>query len=273
MITCVFFLARRRWVAAGVAIGVGFALKLTPIVLLPLALMAAGERKGRLRTLAAATVAAVLPFVPFVVHAPASLIHGFLGYQGQRPLQIESVLATPYLVARALGHVALAVVVPDGGSVTITDPGTGALAAASPWLLLAALLFVYWLVWRCRQRLQADPQSLVPIAFTVVLVTLCCNKVLSPQHLLWLLPLAALTLAGNDRLQRAAAALVFLAVVLTQVEYPAMYNDIVVESIALGIVSARNVLLVGAAMLAVLSLSRMPQPRTGDRHPGGRRVR
>ena len=98
---CLFFLARRHTVAAGAALGVGVALKLTPGLLLPLALIVAGTRRRALYVLAGFLVFAVVPFLPFLGRFDG--LTYVISYHAQRPLQIESVPGTLYLIAGAMG--------------------------------------------------------------------------------------------------------------------------------------------------------------------------
>ena len=84
------------------------------------------------------TLAAVVPFVVYLPSDPAGIWHVFR-YHMERPLQIESVLATPMLLGQLLGadwahsgH--------SHGSQSLIAPGADIAAAASgPLTLLAAL--------------------------------------------------------------------------------------------------------------------------------------
>jgi len=74
------------------------------------------------------------------------------------------------------------------------------------------------------------------------------GKVLSPQFLIWVFPLGALAFAWR---MHALTTAVALAALLTQVEFPARYFDVVArEPLAVALVAARNL-----ALLAVLVLS------------------
>ena len=99
---CVWLLAVREYELAGLVLGLGFAVKLTPAVLLPVVLLLAGWNRRALWTLVLFGLAALLPFVPWLVVAPSGVEHSFL-YHLDRPLQIESVLGTPLFVAHLAG--------------------------------------------------------------------------------------------------------------------------------------------------------------------------
>jgi hypothetical protein len=91
----------------------------------------------------------------------------------------------------------------------------------------------------------------------VLLAALCGNKVLSPQHLIWVLPVVALALVARRVAFRVPAAIVLVAVVLTQVEHPGMYTDLMhLESTAILVVATRNLLLVAAFVAALVVLWR-----------------
>ena len=84
------------------------------------------------------------------------------------------------------------------------------------------------------------------------------GKVLSPQFMIWVVPLGALAFAWR---MHALAAGVALAAVLTQVEFPAHYFDLVArEPFPVGLVVLRN-----AALAAVIALSVRELRATGAR--------
>ena len=260
----VLFLVYRRWTLAGLVIGLGFSLKLMPIVLLPLVLIMAHTRRKALWALLAGVAGAVGPFVPLLVHNAAAVRSALFGVQIGRGLQIESVAAAPYLVAQAIHRGVVTVTVPPGGSLTINGAGTGLVETLAPVTVLLLLIVVYWAAWRSREALRRRPETLPLVALAAVLAALCGNKVLSPQHLLWILPLVALSLVGRAVLPRIGAALLMAAMVLTQVEFPAMYfRQIHLDATPLLVICARNVLLVAAfvvTVVAVWRLSREDEP-------------
>lgn len=258
LVLAVLCLVYRRWTLAGLTIGLGFALKLMPIVLLPLALILAPTRRKALWTLLAGVVAAVVPFVPFLLHNAAGVRTSLFGAQIARGLQIESVAASPYLIANVVHRGAVSVTVPPGGSLTINGAGTGLVESLAPLTVLLLLVVVYWAVWHAREPLRGRPDAVPVAALAAILATLLGNKVLSPQHLLWILPLVALCLVGRELLPRIAAVLLLGAMALTQVEFPGMYfRQIRLDATPLAVISARNLLLVAAFVLAVTAVWRL----------------
>lgn len=247
-----WLLAGRRWALAAAAIGLGFALKLVPAVLLPLVVLLAPTTRDRVRAAAAFALAAIVPFLPY---AASPGLWRFFAYHLDRPLQIESVLASPLLVARLAGA-APATVGSAYGSQFLAAPGASALARASGPVALAALTATYALLWRRRARLRGDPALVPAAALAVLLAALAGGKVLSPQYLVWLLPCVALAVPRWPLL--GAAGLALLA--LTQLEFPAMYWRLVaLDPLPVAIVVLRNALLVATLVSALAVLARDPR--------------
>ncbi len=249
-----FFLAVRRRLPAAITLGLGFALKLTPALLLPLVLLLEERRRAVLVLIAGFALAAALPFVPFVVNDPGSAATPFT-YHARRPLQLESVLGTPWVAATLVGA-AHPRIVSGYGSRNFASSATDFVATASPWLLAIAVAAVYAVLWRKRRVLRASP-ALVPVAaLALLLVAVCASKVLSPQFLIWTFPVVALCVAQPRWLPRLAAVTVAAATALTQVEFPARYWSLVaLDDGPLAILLIRNLLLVAAAVLAVAAVA------------------
>lgn len=261
---CVLALVYRRFTLAGVAVGLGFGIKLVPIVLLPLVLVLAARRRPMLGAAAAAVIVSALPFVPFLVRSWGAF-SGALGYQTGRGLQIESLPATPFLIWTALRQGAASVIVPPGGSLVIAAPGTLTLARLSPYLVLGLLAVAYAGIWRAREIVRHDPAWVAPAALAVLLAFMCGNKVLSPQHLLWALPLVALCLVAKPVSHRVAGIVMLVAIALTQVEFPALYHELqALHALPLLVVAARNVLLLAAFVVVVASLWRAASASATD---------
>jgi hypothetical protein len=253
---CLLFLARRHTAGAGAVLGLGVALKLTPGLLLPLVLIVAETRRKALYALIAFLVFTLLPFLPFM-----GRIHGLTNivlYHAHRPLQIESVPGTPYLIAGALGKWGIG----SGnsfGSQSIGGPGSGVVAKLSVWVGLLLVAGVYVLVWRRRALLRAAPEYIAVAALACVLAFTVANKVLSPQFLCWTFPLVALVVVGRTTLMRVAGILTLVAIALTQVEFPRLYWDMVAfKDGPVAVVVARNAVLVAAAVVAALAVWRLP---------------
>ncbi len=245
---------------AGAALGLGFAMKLSPAVLLPLLLLHAARRGpvAAARALFGFAVAGLAPFVPFLVAAPERLRPMF-EYHLARPLQLESVLATPLLVGHLTG-LAPGAVASSFGSQNLVSPGAGVAAALAGPLAGAALLAALALSWRRRAALRASPEALALAALTTLLAVVATGKVLSPQYLAWLVPALALGWPA----WRGVGALVLGALLLTHLEFPRHYwSFVALRPGPVALVVARNVVLVAAFAAALRALWRLPA--TGSR--------
>jgi hypothetical protein len=163
---CLLFLARRWWPWAALILGLGFALKLTPAILLPLVLVLAARRRIILLATVYFVLAAVLPWVPYLTRGREGLEYVFT-YHMDRPLQVESVLATPHWI----GFLADRVWVEVGtsyGSQFIRSDGAGTTSLIAGLVMAAiALAGLIYLWWR-RDRLDGDATLVVGGLLAVV---------------------------------------------------------------------------------------------------------
>jgi Glycosyltransferase family 87 len=242
---------------SGMAVlGVGAMTKGFPIVAAPPALAWVAARFGArtVRQAAAALLAALaLPALLALVVSPSGTLEA-VEYQLERPVQLESAPATGVLLLDAVGA-GEAQSVKSHRSDGLEHPAAGPLAAVSLLAMLAALAMV-------AARSGNGPRALILAALTAVLAFAALGKVLSPQYLLWLVPLAALSFAW--RLHALAAALA-AAAVLTQLEFPARYFDLVGrEPVVVALVALRNIALLTALALALRELLRGRQQHLLD---------
>ena len=238
-------LAGRNRLGAGV-LAVAVAAKLYPAVLVPLAGVWIWRRSGRRELLVAAAVFAVVLaaiVVPFLVVAPEGVADS-LWRQLRRPLQIESLGAVVLVSLHHLAglHVEMRA---SAGSQNIAGGLGVAVAAVQSAVQLAVLV---WL-WISFARGPADRERLVRYAAAAVLAFVALGKVLSPQFLIWLLPLVPLV-AGRRGV--VATALLGTALVLTQLWFPYRYWDYAgsFDGAVTALVLVRDLILI--ALLAVL---------------------
>ena len=253
--------AGRNRVGLGV-LGLGAAAKIFPVVLVPPALTYVWRRLGRRE--AAASAAAFLGvvaacFLPFLILSPGG-VWGSLHRQADRPLQIESLGSGFLLVAHQLFGYGISLNLShgsqnQGGSVA------EALAAVQSALQLGAVIGL----WLAFARGRATPERLVRYAAACVAAFVAFGKVLSPQFLIWLLPLVPLV---RGRRGVAASGVLALALVLTQLWFPYRYWDLALrfDARASWLVVARDLVLVG--LVAVLALpARRDSPSIGTVPP------
>jgi uncharacterized membrane protein len=190
-VAALFALLTGRELAAGALLGLGFAAKVYPVVLLPLALVWVCRRRGRRRAAAVAFTFAVLALVvtiPFLVLAPHGLLESFRA-QAARGVQIESLGAQVLVAADHAGLYTVHVVHHTHGAVTYDLGGTPArvLGAVSSLLQVVAAALVAWVYAHGR-----DEPSRLAVAFAAAVAGfLAFSRFFSPQYLVWLIPLVA----------------------------------------------------------------------------------
>jgi uncharacterized membrane protein len=255
-----------RPVVSGVLLGLGFAAKLWPAVLLPIAVARLWRRRGDRGAVAvgAAFVAtAAACFLPFAVLAPDGL-RAMLGDQLNRPLQVESLGAAVLMAAEHLGMHPLATITSHGAQ-ALRGHGAGLAADLSTVLEVAAVVGI-WTVFARRRNADGETTLLAGAAAVSALVAF--DKVLSPQYLIWLVPFVLLVRGGRGTL---AGCLLFLALGLTQTWFPWHYWSLALDHRTpwSWYLLARDLSLV--ALAGVLSLGRGSGGRTAG-WPGARRA-
>ncbi len=187
-----------------------------------------------------------------------------LRYQLDRPVQIESSPASVLFALDAVGA-GHATSVSSHRSNGLEHPAAGLVAAAFGTLLVVALALLARAVYR-----RPGARALVLAGLATAVAYAVLGKVLSPQYLIWVVPLGALALAWREYALAAASA---AAIVLTQLEFPARYFDVVDrEPWALALVSVRNLVLLAVLGLAFRALRR-PEPAAARSTWPGRRPR
>ncbi len=243
---------------AGLAVlGLGTMTKLFPLVAVPVALVwlvARGRRRDAWQgALAFVVTVAVIGLTAFAV-SPGGTTDA-VRYHLDRPVQLES---TPAMVLLGLDAVGA------GETVSIFSHRSNGVRHDASGVLEAVFgVLLIGLVALLAARVGRTPRGLVVASLAGALGFAVLGKVLSPQFVIWALPLGALAFAWG---RYALAAAVALAAVLTLVEFPAHYIAVVErEPLALALVAARNVVLLVALVLAVRELQPRGQEQLFDR--------
>jgi hypothetical protein len=167
-------------------------------------------------------------------------------YQFERPVQVES---PPALVVLALDGVGAgsAQSTKSHRSDGLEHPAADEAAVLFQLAMLGALALLAWRVAR-----RPGPRELVLASLAAVTAFAVLGKVLSPQYLIWTLPLGALALAWG---RVALAGTIAAATALTLVEFPSRYFDLVArEPFPVTVVAVRDALLLVAVGLALRAL-------------------
>jgi hypothetical protein len=205
--------AHPGWSFAVLALAIAY--KLVPVLLAPVwtvgALPASWPHHGSkklgwllpLLVRTAALLAAIgLAFLPGMLYGGSPALD-FIRYHQDRGIEVESVYGLVLLFASLCGYpIELfdaygSYNVRGGLSPLLTVVATGLvvtlLAAGSVWLLLSFLRRPpEATATPCQTLAQVYPRLFISWTFLFLLVAVALSKVLSPQYLLWLLPLAAL---------------------------------------------------------------------------------
>jgi hypothetical protein len=205
----------RRPLWFGVVVGIGFMVKLWPIV----ALLAQWNRRRMATAIGGVLGVTVLSFV-----AAAAFFgdqSGFWSNQSTRGLQVESVGATPWQLRQMITGRTVKLAQRNG---TLEVPGhlADSIVRALHYGTFAAILLVLvWFLARDRLIHTFDRQDLTSIAlgrdaaFAATLLALSTNPVLSPQFLMWTIGLAAITLGSPESRLKRPGVLVAIVVILT----------------------------------------------------------
>jgi Glycosyltransferase family 87 len=262
-------LATRRETAAAVFLGLGTLAKLYPVLLAPFIAVHVWRRYGTretVRWVLVLTLVLTLGFGPFMV-LDAEGVVGMLTRQLERPLQVEALGAVLLLFVHALGGPPTRVG-HDYDSWNLVGALPDTLATLQSVVGLVALGIVLFALAR-----RAPTSSVLVHGLAATLVSyITFGKILSPQYVLWVLPLVAVlpairyasatdggaaTRSGRRRDQvsgmgAAAVILLGISMLLTSLYYPGNYAPFFQDR-AIGwilVVLIRNLVLV--ALTAML---------------------
>jgi uncharacterized membrane protein len=236
------------------ALALGCVVKLYPVVLLPAAAIHVFRTAGR-----AALIGAVKAFVvvgavcvlPFALIAPGGL--GYSVYtQSIRHLQLESLGASVLLALASAGVYTARIIPGKPGSLDLSGTLPNVLGVLTMLLFLAALAAVVLAHWRAEPT--ADALVLACAGSVAAFVTF--SKVISPQFLVWLVPLVALVLR---RVGIVASALLLAIMVATQIEV-VYEHPLRAFEWPVWVLLARNALLVALFLLLLLELRARATP-------------
>jgi hypothetical protein len=229
-------------------LGAAVMTKVFPLAVAPVALawlLGRGERRAALEG-AAALGLVILALAAVAVAISPSGAADAVSYQLDRPVQVES---PPAMVILALDGVGLgrATSVNSHRSDGLEHPVSGELALAFELALVAVVAAL-----ALRAARRPEPRALVLASLAAVAAFAALGKVLSPQFLVWTLPLGALALAWGEL---ALASAVATATLLTLAEFPSRYFDLVARGpLPVAIVAVRDAVLLLVVGLALRAL-------------------
>lgn len=221
--------ARHKPWVTGALTGLGAAIKLWPALLIGAFMSYRADRRPA--GVAFVAVGFGLALISLIFGGWSRLISP-LTWQSDRGLQIESIWATPLMLARAVKPEYWTVDMSRYQAYEIFGPGV------DPWLIISSvatllgLALIILLTIRAFRHNGSTPVAIGFVIVAIVAIMTITNKTLSPQYLLWLGgPMAALLLfrpqatpKESPVINRMAGQLLGLAL-LTQLVYPLFYDS------------------------------------------------
>lgn len=266
-------LAAAVWAAAAsrpligyASLALGAAAKLVPVLAVPALAATAWNGRGErpnLKALARRAAPGVALFAGTVgaIFGAALAIGGrdfveSFAYHSERGLQLESVWTSALMLLGRVEDISF-----EFGAFDVSGPGSGLGSALSLPVTLALLGISALVMYREHRAGRLTRADLPRFAAAFMLAFMIASKVLSPQYMLWLLPL--LPLAANGVFGAGVAA-VFLAACWTTTRiYPAYYGQLMdLEPGAISLLAGRNLLLILLWVL-VLAVPAAGMPRRG----------
>jgi hypothetical protein len=239
---------RARSATWSLLLSLGAAVKAFPLLLYP-ALLRGERRVGRV------VVAGAIPLVlcALAVVAIGDEFGSAISYHTDRALQVEALAASPFEIAHLFGSGATPVV--GHGGFEVAASGAGFARWLSVALGVASYLLVVWAGWGSRV-------SNLRLVTALLAILVVFSPVLSPQFLLWLLPISACAFGLG-----AENAVLLLAVLLTQVAL--QHYDKAIDEFGPAFVwpiAGRNLALLVFTWIVCAPIVR-PRERAGSRLP------
>ncbi len=251
----------RRPGVAGALIAAATWIKVWPAALAAAAVTVCSRR---LRIIFGGIAVSAMVAVAVVAYGGGSNLLSFLTIQGDRSLQLEAPVATPWVWATVLGL--------PGAEIRqnyvlatreVAGPGAHLAGEIVGLLMPIAFVVIVGLLWRAR-RLADRQGRLTPLVeqrlvlsggFALTGALIVFNKVGSPQYMLWLAPIVAVGLAVDWQAWSRAAGWMALVCLLTTLVFPILYLPLIdANPIAAFVLLARNVMIGG---LFVWSIARL----------------
>ena len=221
--------ARRKPWVTGALTGLGAAIKLWPALLIGAFLSYRSDRRPA--GVAFVVVGFGLALISLIFGGWPRLISP-LTWQSERGLQIESIWATPLMLARAARPDQWIVDMSQYQAYEIFGPGVDVWVMISSVVTVLGLAMIILLTIRAFRHNGSTPTAIGFVVLATVAIMTITNKTLSPQYLLWVGgPMAALlahrpqaTLDEQPAINRIAGQALILAL-LTQLVYPLFYDS------------------------------------------------
>jgi len=241
-----------RWGHVGLLIGIGAAVKLVPVLVLPLLFFVAPRDRRRVLVGAFAGVVA-LAVLPFVNYLPG-MYESVIGYHTKRGVQAESLWGAGLLAARFLWDYPV-VIVSSHRAWDAVAPTSAQLKSISNDLSLAVVFGAVVLAARGR---VGDLRRASLLAFGTMSLLVGVGRVYSPQYVMWLIGLGAVAISMAPRRAAPAVAVLAVTTVLAHLEFPVWFWDALFYQKGGAIIDlcVRDVLTVAIGVMALWAATR-----------------
>jgi hypothetical protein len=253
----------RRPAVAGALIAAATWIKVWPAAIAAAAVTVASTR---LRIIIGGLAVSAVIAITVIAYGGGSNLFSFATIQGDRALQLEAPVATPWVWATVLGL--------PGAEIRqnyvlatreVAGPGAHLAGDIVGWLMPIAFGLIVVLLWRARRlavrenRLTShvEQQLILSGSFALTAAFIVFNKVGSPQYMLWLAPIVAVGLAVDRRAWMRAAGWMAAVCVTTSLVFPILYLPLIDgQPFAAFVLLARNVMVGGLFVWSVVVLWR-----------------
>lgn len=195
---------------SGFLLSIGALVKLWPMLLLVI------YPKALLTKVSTSFISTAVLFLLFMSTWSVGF-NNFLNNQSSRGLQVESIAASPFVLAKLLGK---NVEYPfQYGSLEVNAQFASQIAVMLN--LLTIIVFAVILVLNYQNRLNY--LNLVDKSLVIVMISISLSRVFSPQFWVWIGGLAALALINKETKLKKVIILLTISAFLTQLIYPGQY--------------------------------------------------
>jgi hypothetical protein len=195
---------------SGFLLSIGALVKLWPMLLLVI------YPKALLTKVSTSFISTAVLFLLFMSTWSVGFTN-FLNNQSSRGLQVESIAASPFVLAKFLGK---NVEYPfQYGSLEVNAQFASQIAVMLN--LLTIIVFAVILVLNYQNRLSY--LDLVDKSLVIVMISISLSRVFSPQFWVWIGGLAALALINKETKLKKVIILLTISAFLTQLIYPGQY--------------------------------------------------
>jgi uncharacterized membrane protein len=224
-------------------------LKFVPILLLPALLMQTSKKKALLQILLFMIIilACLLPFL-FQGATFANLLY-FWDYNKNREIQLESLWSTIGMIFHQPVNVYTAY-----GAKNLSFHYSNVYAQIAMYVTLLYILVCYSIAW-------FKKQNIFLLGCVCLMGLILLNKVLSPQYLLWIIPLIPFAIRDFPSIHRAIfISLLATIILITHFIVPIFYMQLIsLESFAVVLLTVRNILLFVAVVYLIIFFIRYEQ--------------